>query len=50
MPWVMFAPLKKRCRTKVMIKKFTEIGTGRMMPIALAMHKLLLTLAPLLTP
>jgi hypothetical protein len=34
-PWVLFVPLKKQHRTKVMTKKCTEIGAGRMMPIPL---------------
>ena len=33
-PWVIFVPLKKQHRTKIMIEKCTEIGVGRMMPIA----------------
>jgi hypothetical protein len=33
-PWVLFVLLKKWHRTKAMTKKFTEIGAGRMMPIA----------------
>jgi 16S rRNA U1498 N3-methylase RsmE len=33
-PWVLFVPLKKRHRTRAMIEKCTEIGAGRMMPIA----------------
>ncbi len=57
---MIFVPLKKRHRTKVMIKKFTEIGVGRMMLIAFdrtkaeastdAMCELLSTMAPLLAP
>ena len=31
---MLFVPLKKRHRTKAMIEKCTEIGAGRMMPIA----------------
>ena len=31
---MLFVPLKKRHRTNLMIKKFTEIGAGRIMPIA----------------
>jgi hypothetical protein len=33
-PWVLFVLLKKRHRTKAMTKKCTEIGVGKMMPIA----------------
>jgi 16S rRNA U1498 N3-methylase RsmE len=33
-PWVIFVPLKKQHRTKIMIEKCTEIGAGRMMPIS----------------
>ena len=33
-PWVLFVSLKKWHRTKAMIKKCTEIGAGKMMPIA----------------
>jgi 16S rRNA (uracil1498-N3)-methyltransferase len=33
-PWLLFVPLKKQPRIKVMIEKCTEIGVGRMVPIA----------------
>ena len=57
---MIFAPLKKHHRTKVVIKKIMEIGTGGMMPIMSdltkteastnAMHELLSTTAPPLAP
>ena len=33
-PWLLFVPLKKQPRIKIMIEKCTEIGVGRMIPIA----------------
>lgn len=33
-PWLLFVPLKKQPRIKIMIEKCTEIGVGRMVPIA----------------
>lgn len=33
-PWLLFVPLKKQPRIKIMIEKCTELGVGRMVPIA----------------
>jgi len=32
-PWVLFAPVKKVPRMKIMIEKCTELGAGRMVPV-----------------
>lgn len=32
-PWVLFVPLKKQPRMKLMIEKCTELGVGRMIPV-----------------
>ncbi len=33
-PWVLFVPLKKQPRMKIMIEKCTELGVGRLIPVA----------------
>ena len=34
MPWILFVPLKKQPRMKIMIEKCTELGVGRIVPVA----------------
>eukprot|EP00571_Detonula_confervacea_P002889 CAMPEP_0172330350 /NCGR_PEP_ID=MMETSP1058-20130122/61355_1 /TAXON_ID=83371 /ORGANISM="Detonula confervacea, Strain CCMP 353" /LENGTH=369 /DNA_ID=CAMNT_0013047557 /DNA_START=395 /DNA_END=1504 /DNA_ORIENTATION=- len=33
-PWILFVPLKKQPRMKIMIEKCTELGVGRLIPVA----------------
>ena len=33
-PWILFVPLKKQPRMKLMIEKCTELGVGKMIPVA----------------
>ena len=33
-PWVLFVPLKKQPKMKIMIEKCTELGVGRLIPVA----------------
>lgn len=33
-PWIMFVPLKKQPRMKIIIEKCTELGVGRLIPVA----------------
>ncbi|KAK1737161.1 rRNA methyltransferase, RsmE family, partial [Skeletonema marinoi] len=32
-PWLLFAPLKKQSRMKLLMEKCTELGTGRIIPV-----------------
>lgn len=34
LPWILFVPLKKQPRMKILIEKCTELGVGRIVPVA----------------